>query len=86
MVSVNLSHYIAQDESKKQRFAIDKCPDKSAYLELKISAKLIGAVTASDTMSMVSGFDNYDNMSIDSVPDSDFNFDKKVEEKDLEGV
>lgn len=41
---------------------------------MAITSTLINTMTSSDTMSMLSGMDNFDNMSIDSTPDSEFNF------------
>ena len=46
---------------------------------MAINGQLINTMTGSDSMSMMSGFDNFDNMSIDSTPDSEFNF------KELDG-
>jgi len=74
MVTLNLSHFIDNREGKKTKFALEKCPDKGAFLEMSISSNLVSTVTGSDTMSMMSGMDNFDSMSIDSGPDSEFNF------------
>jgi hypothetical protein len=46
----------------------------------------------SDTLSMTSGFDNFDNVSMDSCPDSEYNFkdlnddgeEMKINERDLD--
>lgn len=43
---------------------MEKCPDPQGYLEFSISSSLISTAAGSDTMSMMSGFDN---MSIDST-------------------
>ena len=91
MITLNLSHYIDAAASSKVKFAIEKCPDKNAYLEIAVHSTLLNAVTGSDTMSMMSGFDNYDSMSIEDGPNSEFDFkelekDTKEEEKNLDQV
>ena len=83
-VVINLSNYT--ESESKSKYAIDKCPDKDAYIEIVVKSKLINQITGSDTMSMMSGFDNFDNMDIDSNPDSEFNFtemDKEEEKKQM---
>ena len=47
---------------------------------MSLTSKLISQMTGSETMSMMSGFDNYDNASMDSGPDSEFNFEKMDQE------
>ena len=80
-VTINLSNYT--ESQSKTKYSIEKCPDKNAFIEITVKSKLINAVTGSDTMSMMSGFENFDNMSIDSGPDSEFNF-KELEKNDEE--
>lgn len=50
---------------------IEKCPDKNAYLEIMMKTTLINVSSGSDAMSALSGLDG---MSMDSGPDSEFNF------------
>lgn len=79
-ITLNLSNFT--ESSPITKFCIEKCPDKNAYLEMAVKSKLINTVTASETMSMMSGFDNLDNMSIDSTPDSEYNFNDMEETKE----
>mmetsp|Transcript_38978 Transcript_38978/g.59266 ORF Transcript_38978/g.59266 Transcript_38978/m.59266 type:complete len:233 (+) Transcript_38978:223-921(+) len=95
MVALNLANYISFDEKakvntfKRERFPIERCPDKDSFLELEMRSTLISATAGSEAMSLMSGFDN---MSIDSGPDSEFNFaemesqqEKMPEQQDIEG-
>ena len=50
---------------------IEKCPDKNAYLEIMVKSTIINVASGSDAMSSISGFDG---MSMESGPDSEFNF------------
>ena len=88
-VSLNLCHFIDGDNSGKIKYTIDKCQDKQAYLELSMQSQIINQVGASDTMSMMSGFDNFDSMSINSGVDTEFNFKDLQEEskqRDLDDI
>lgn len=44
MIQVNLADYIDEDMSKIEKLPIDKCPDKAASLEFKISCTLISVI------------------------------------------
>ena len=50
---------------------IEKCPDKNSYLEIMMKTTLINVASGSDAMSAISGLDG---MSMDSGPDTEFNF------------
>jgi hypothetical protein len=54
--------------------SIEKCPDKNAYLEFEIKSTLINVTSGSESMSMMSGAQGVDAMSIDSGPRSEFKF------------
>ena len=53
------------------KLPIEKCPDKGAYLEIMMKTTLINVASGSDAMSALSGLDG---MSMDSGPDTEFNF------------
>ena len=86
MVTLDLSHYIDGDTSSKKKFMLEKCPDKTAYIELVVSSKLMNTMSGSESMSIMSGFENFDSMSIDSGPDSEFNFKEMEKEQEEDGV
>ena len=73
-VTVNLANFIKEPNYKsmhgqKIKMPIEKCPDKTSYLEFEITSVLIAAI--SDTMSTMSGLDN---MSCGSGLESEFEF------------
>ena len=74
MIALNLAEYIDDnsDNFKRVKVPIQKCPDKNASLEFSIRAKFISILSAAgDTMSMMSGLES---MSIDSGPETEFEF------------
>lgn len=44
MINVNLADFIDEEMSKIQKMPIDKCPDKYAFLEFKITCQLISVI------------------------------------------
>ena len=69
MVNLNLADFIDNDKGKV-KMTLEKCPDKDSYIEFSIQSKLINVNAGSDTMSMMSGFDNLDlDSNIDSQQD-----------------
>ena len=71
MLTVNLADYIDEDMSKIQKLPIDKCPDKGASFEFKITCQLISVIQGSENMSTMSGFNDLD---VDSDPETEFRF------------
>ena len=53
---------------------VDKCPDAEAYMTFVVSSSCINITSGSETMSMMSGVMGADVMSIDSGPETEFNF------------
>jgi len=53
---------------------IEKCPDPEAYMVFSVSSSCINITSGSETMSMMSGVMGADVMSIDSGPETEFNF------------
>jgi hypothetical protein len=51
MINVNLADYIDEEMNKIQKLPIDKCPDKDAFLQFKITCQLISVIQGSDNMS-----------------------------------
>ena len=83
-MNINLASYLT-DSIQRLKLPIEKCPDKEATLEFDIKSTLINQTSGSETMSMMSGVQGADVMSIDSGPESEFRFqdiDKAEEKKD----
>ena len=53
---------------------IEKCPDPEAFLIFDLTSTLINVTSGSETMSMMSGVIGAEVMSMDSGPESEFNF------------
>ena len=53
---------------------IEKCPDAEAFMVFSVSSSCINITSGSETMSMMSGVMGADVMSIDSGPETEFNF------------
>ena len=81
MIQVNLADYIDEDMSKIEKLPIDKCPDKAASLEFKISCTLISVIQGSENMSTMSGFNDLD---VDSDPETEFRFENIDKEEPKE--
>ena len=71
---LNLSNYIDKPKSDKIKMKIEKCPDPEAYMVFSVSSSCINITSGSETMSMMSGVMGADVMSIDSGPETEFNF------------
>ena len=91
MININLADYIQIGDqvanSQKKKLPIEKCPDKDSYMEFSVKSTLINITTGSDNISEMSGFDN---MSHDSVPESEANFndidlESKVDQEEQKG-
>jgi hypothetical protein len=68
IVRINLADFMI--DSSEKTLQLDKCPDKDAALTFSFKATLISENASSDALSMMS-----DVMSIDSGPESDYDFD-----------
>ena len=81
MITVNLADYIDEEMNKIQKLPIDKCPDKAASLEFKITCQLISVIQGSENMSTMSGFNDLD---VDSDPETEFRFENIDKEESKE--
>ena len=70
VVKLNLVDYIERTSQGRQKVLLDKCPDKQASIQFTMKATLINSASGSETASMMSC-----DMSIDSGPESEYNFD-----------
>jgi len=70
---LNLSDYVDSTIEKSISEKVEKCPDPNAKLEFSIKSTIINT-SGSETMSMMSGMQGADVMSIDSGPDTEFKF------------
>ena len=71
---MNLSKFIENNKYDHIKSPIEKCPDKDAFLVYSVTSTLINVTSGSETMSMMSGMQGADVMSIDSGPESEFRF------------
>lgn len=71
---VNLAEHIDAAGGQWISAKIEKCPDPNAKLDFSITSTLINTTSGSETMSMMSGMQGGDVMSIDSGPDTEFKF------------
>ena len=79
MVTVPLAAY-ADRPALEEELQLDKCPDKNAYINLKVHAQLLKTDCGEDTLSQMS-----DLRSIDSPPRSEFDFGDLANEGDHGG-
>lgn len=64
----------------KQKVLLEKCPDKRATVTFTLKTTLVSATMGSETTSIVS-----DMISVDSGPESEYNFGDLVGEESKEG-
>lgn len=70
VVKINLADYIDKSAGQiKRKVLLEKCPDKTAYIEFTLKSTPLSSGNGTDTVSMMS----YD-VSVDSGPEEEYNF------------